>query len=195
MILVDIGNTSLHFARNINNKIKNLAILPTAKASRGRIIKIIRPFSGDNILICSVVPKVSAIFKKLKRKVFIVGKDVKVPIKSFYNKKQIGMDRLLAAYAAGERYPGTRIIIDFGTAITFDILSKRGDYQGGLILPGIGSTLRVLENCALLPKKIKIKKSVNFIPRNTSESINKGMKKGFLAMINGLMTESRAELR
>jgi type III pantothenate kinase len=97
------------------------------------------------------------------------------------------MDRLVAAFAAKTFLPKVRIIIDFGTAITFDILSKEGDYQGGLILPGIGSTLKAFSYCALLPKRIRVKKVTSLIPRQTDASIAKGVEEGFSAMINSLV--------
>ena len=64
------------------------------------------------------------------------------------------MDRLMGAYAAVRLFSQVRLILDFGTAITLDFVSTKKVYQGGIILPGIGSTQRVLSKCSLLPKKI-----------------------------------------
>jgi type III pantothenate kinase len=102
---------------------------------------------------------------------------------------------LVGAYAAKTLYPESRIIIDFGTAITFDFLSKRGDYQGGFILPGIGSTLRVLSSCALLPDKIILRKSKTLIPKDTRESINRGIAEGFSVMLNALVKKYKRILK
>ena len=105
------------------------------------------------------------------------------------------MDRLVLAYAAKKIYPQTRLIIDFGTATTLDFLSKNGDYQGGFILPGVGSTLKVLSGCALLPTNIRFKRSRSFVPKTTLSSITRGLEEGFSAMINSLVKKSKQKLK
>lgn len=195
MIAVDAGNTSLHFAWKRNNKIIRTVQLSTSKVTLKAVRKIIRRYPRENIFVCSVVPWVTGIFKKLNGKVYVIGRDIKVPISCFYDKKKVGMDRLVGAFAARKLYSRVRVIIDFGTGITFDILSKNGDYQGGLILPGIGSTLKVLSSCALLPDNIKIKKVKQLIPRYTAASISKGVEEGFSAMLNALVKKYKKNLR
>ncbi|MFA6281826.1 MAG: type III pantothenate kinase [Candidatus Omnitrophota bacterium] len=200
MIVVDVGNTSLHFYWVKKNKILRTKEISTHNASEHSVSKIINGIAEENIIVCSVVPRVTDIFKKLKKKlprinIHIVGKDIRVPIKCFYNKKSVGMDRVVGAYGAKKIYRNARIVIDFGTAITFDILSKNGDYEGGLILPGIGSTLKVLSSCALLPKTIKLEKTKIAIPRDTRESIYKGLDEGFSSMINHLVEKYKRMLK
>jgi type III pantothenate kinase len=194
MIAIDIGNTNLHFAWQKNNRIIKTVTLPTKDASQESINAIVRD-RDEELIICSVVPKITKLFKKLRGRVYIIGQDLQIPINCFYDRKKVGMDRLVVAFAAKTFFSGVRIIIDFGTAITFDILSKQGDYEGGLILPGIGSTLKILSGCALLPKKIEIKKVTGLIPKHTSASISKGVKEGFSAMINGLVKKYRKSMK
>jgi type III pantothenate kinase len=195
MIVVDIGNTSVHVAWVRKNKIVKMAQINTLGVSGKTLNRVLSKYPDEKIFVCSVVPKITKIFKKLKRKVYVVGEDINVPVRCFYNKKKIGMDRLVGAFAVKKIYPHTRLIIDFGTAITFDFLSGRGDYQGGFILPGIGSTLKVLSSCALLPKKIKLKETARLIPRDTRESISKGIEEGFSAMINSLIEKYKKILK
>ena len=195
MILVDVGNTGLDFALVKKGKITKIKHLPAAQAKRGAIKKFLTPYSKQKILVCSVVPSITKIFKTLGYKTYIVGKDIKIPLKCLYNKKSVGMDRLVGAIAAKNIYPRARLIVDFGTAITFDFLSKQGDYLGGFILPGIGSTLGVLSSCALLPKKIKIKPTKKLIPQDTATSISKGMIEGFSSMVNGLIKKYKKILK
>ncbi|MFA5007797.1 MAG: type III pantothenate kinase [Candidatus Omnitrophota bacterium] len=200
MIAIDAGNTSLHFTWiNDKGRITRTKIIPTLDIKIGDIKKIFSRNKQENIIICSVVPRVTRLFRKIKKELavnlYIAGEDIMVPIKSLYNKRHIGMDRLVAAYAAKKIYKGSRIIVDFGTAITFDILSESGDYDGGLILPGIGSTLKVLSNCALLPKKIKLHKTEISIPRDTDESISLGITEGFSLMVNSLIEKYKKILR
>jgi len=91
------------------------------------------------------------------------------------------------------RYEKDLIIIDFGTATTFDIVLKNGDYLGGLIIPGIGTSLETLsEKTALLPK-ITLKKSVKVIGHSTEECIRSGILNGAVAMVKGLIERINKE--
>ncbi len=200
MMVVDAGNTSLHFYWITRDKILHKKQIGASFIDERVIRKIISERKENRLIVCSVVPRITAIFNQLKKKlskvqIFIIGQDLSVPIKCFYNQKHVGMDRVIAAYAAKFIYKEARIIIDFGTAITFDILSKQGDYEGGLILPGIGSTLKVLSSCALLPKTIKLKRSKVIIPRDTKESIYKGLEESFSSMINYLVAKYKKILK
>lgn len=201
MLLVDAGNTNIAFAQIKNGTLKKPSLLPTGNATKKIISKELKPYLKDKILLVSVVPRITEIFKKIHSDIFVVGEDFFVPINCHYRKKQIGQDRLVVAYAALCLYPETRIVIDFGTAITFDFVSKKEGYLGGIILPGLGSTLRVLSSCALLPRSIKFssekKLSLNesFIPRNTQESIEIGIKMGFSHMLNSLVKGYKKKLK
>jgi type III pantothenate kinase len=198
MIIVDIGNTSLNYAIVKKEKIIKISQLKRELINEEKIKAFLNRYPKENFLICSVVPQITKTFKKFEskeRKILVAGKDLKVPIKCFYNPKKIGMDRLVGALAAKKLYPFSRIIIDCGTAITFDFLSKRGDYLGGMVLPGIGSTLKAFSCCALLPKKIKLKDTKRIIPKETDESISKGIKEGFSLMLNSLVKKYKKILK
>jgi len=187
MILVDIGNTTIHFGIDRENKIIKDFRIYNKEFNIKYLKKILNKYPRDEIIICSVAPTYTKIFKLTKRKIYIIGKDIKVPIKCFYNYNQIGQDRLVNSLAAKILYPETHIIIDFGTAITIDFLSKRGDYLGGFILPGINLYLQSLSQCQLLPSKIKLIKTKSIIPKNTTSSISKGLVEGFSLMINAFI--------
>jgi type III pantothenate kinase len=195
-IFVDAGNTRLSFYISHNDKIKFFGSIPTDKASTANITALIKKSGCSKIFLCSVVPDITLLFKKIKGyRLYIAGQNVKTPIKSFYDAGDIGMDRLVGAYAARRINKSTRLIIDFGTAITFDFLSAKGEYLGGMILPGIGSSLTVLSGCALLPDKIHLGRLRKSIPRNTVDSINKGIIEGFSFMINSLVKEYSGTLK
>ncbi|MBU1113289.1 MAG: type III pantothenate kinase [Candidatus Omnitrophica bacterium] len=187
MIAVDIGNTYLHFFGFKNGEIFKSLRIPTLGVTKNKIKETLAKFLSGPVIVCSVVPGINHLFRGLKLKVYFVGSQIRVPIICQYKKTEVGSDRLVAAFAARTLFSQTRIVIDFGTAITFDFLSKNGHYQGGIILPGIGSTLSVFSSCALLPNHIKLKKTNRMIPRNTQESISKGLTEGFPAMINTLV--------
>ncbi len=184
MILVDIGNTSIHFGVADKKRIRDFRI-DTDKTSLNNIKKIVKTYPDRPIIVCSVVPRVTALFKKLKRKVRIVGRDITVPLASRYNKKQIGQDRLLNAYGARCLYPRSRLIIDFGTATTFDFITAKGEYAGGFIFPGIGLSYKSLSHCALLPDMVgPLSHRLADIPTNTCDSIHKGVREGTALMVN-----------
>lgn len=195
MIVVDIGNTSLHFAWFRKEEISRTFKISASSITRQKIEKILSKCGHKNIIVCSVVPRVLLLFKKLGKRVFVVGRDIKVPIQCLYDRKKVGADRLIGAYTAKKLFPEVRLVLDFGTAITLDFLSKAGAYQGGIILPGIGSTLRALSHCALLPKRVEFKKTKRLIPKNTNESINKGLEEGFSLMVNSLIREYKEKLK
>ena len=134
---------------------------------------------------------------KLKLPAFLVGKDIAVPIINRYkNPKQVGVDRLLNAYAGYSLYKRELIIIDFGTAITFDLVSKKGEYLGGIIAPGIEISLEALfQKTALLPK-IRLAHPGSLIGRNTVESIRVGCSVGIGGLCDRIVEElRRKELR
>lgn len=195
MIAVDVGNTSLNFFSFNKGKIAKRVSLPTKAVTSKAIGAALAKFPREPILLCSVVPKINKLFFKLKQKVYLIGRDIPVPINCRYKKSEVGSDRLVVAFAAKSLFPKVRIVLDFGTAITLDFLSSRGDYQGGIILPGVGSTLSVFSSCALLPKKVRIAKVRRTIPHNTAESISKGLTEGFSGMINSLVKKYRQALK
>lgn len=175
-LLIDIGNT------NINRAL-------TGK--KGNV---------DKVVIVSVVP---ATLKKLKRslkrkhknaKILVVGENIKVPLKCRYNKRQVGQDRLVTAFAAKRLYGLPILIIDFGTAVTFDFVSHKGVYEGGLMLPGIKMSLDSLsERTAMLPKTY-LKKTRSFIGRDTVSSIRNGMIYGYASACDGLVSRFRKKM-
>ncbi|HDN86240.1 MAG: hypothetical protein DRP81_01710 [Candidatus Omnitrophota bacterium] len=195
MIFVDIGNTTVHFSIQKNGReVKNFRI-PTYKINRKRLKGILERFSSSKIIICSVVPNLTKLFKKVgkTKEVIVIGEDVKVPISSLYNPKEVGSDRLLCAFAAKKIFSRAKLVIDFGTAITFDFISSKGEYLGGFIFPGIESAYKSLSGCALLGKRVKVDLKVlkRKIPKTTSQSINKGIIEGFALLINSWVEKYR----
>lgn len=196
MILVDIGNSSVVLGIENKGKIVSRFKVSTEAITINTVKEIFNRFPEEKeILICSVVPHLNKLFKKVNKRVITVGKDIKVPIPSLYNPYQIGQDRLVNAYAAKILFPEVRLVIDFGTAITFDFLSKKGQYSGGFIFPGISLSCSCLGKCALLPKNITIRAKISpKIPKTTKESISKGIIEGFSLMINGWVKKYKSWL-
>jgi len=110
------------------------------------------------------------------------------------NKAEVGQDRLVNAIAGYHKFGGNLIIIDFGTATTFDVVGNNGEYLGGIIVCGVNSALKSLhENTAQLPK-ISIKPQKKVIGKNTFEAMNSGSYFGNIALVNGLVLQIEQEL-
>jgi len=192
LLAIDIGNTNISFGVFRGNKIIKRFDIPTKDYNLQKLRRNLAKIHADDTIICSVVPNAAKIVKKdlqklLGKQPYIIGKDIEVAIKNLYrNPKQVGQDRLVNAYAGIKFYGYPLITIDFGTAITFDVVSKNKEYLGGMILPGLGISLDALrQRTALLPK-IKLEKPKEFIGRDTKNSILSGLIYGFAVLADGL---------
>ena len=144
----------------------------------------------DDIIISSVVPNLMNTLANMGRRYFniepvVIGPGVKTGMNILYdNPKEVGADRIVNAVAAYEKYGGPLIIVDIGTAITFDVVNRKGDYLGGVIAPGIRISADALfMRTAKLPK-IEIAKPDNVIGKSTVGSIQSGMVYGYIGMID-----------
>ncbi len=192
LLAIDIGNTNITCGVFKGNKIIKRFYIPTKDYNLKRLRGSLDNFIFEDSIICSVVPNATKIISKglkklLGRRAYIVGGDIVVPIKNLYRKpRQVGQDRLVNTYAAVMLYGAPLIVVDFGTAITFDVVSKNKAYLGGMILPGLGISLDVLaERTALLPK-IKLEKPKEFIGRDTKNSMLSGIVYGFATLTDEL---------
>lgn len=199
ILCVDIGNTNITLGIFKSGKLLKSLNIPTHQKSYSLDLnKLLRHKIIEDCIICSVVPKALAKFERDIRKITgkspkITGKDVKTPVKNLYRiPSQVGQDRLVNAYAGIEIYSAPLIIIDFGTAITFDVISAKKEYLGGIILPGLRISLQALaEKTALLPI-IKLQPPKEFIGRSTKNSMLSGAIYGFAALTDKLVTKIRA---
>jgi len=189
LLAIDIGNTNIKSALFKGKKIIKRFDLPVKNYSKSKFAK--KLISGQPIsaaAICSVAPKLTRVIQQdLKlltgKTPYVIGKDLIVPMKNFYrNPKQLGQDRLVGAYAACNLYPAPLIVIDSGTAITFDAVSKKNEFLGGLIFPGMGICFEALrEKTALLPQ-IKLQPPKNLIGADTKNSILSGIVFGIASL-------------
>lgn len=198
LLAVDLGNSNITFGLFNAKKLLRKIILPTHSTTNKRkfiqkIKKVYFRFDIDTIIVCSVVPKIEKVLVNILKEAFkvkplVLGKSLKVPIRNLYKKpEQVGQDRLINAYAGYLFYKTPLIIIDFGTAVTFDVISKKGAYLGGIIAPGMEMSLNTLsEKAALLPK-IKLKRPSTILGNSTSDSMTSGVFYGYAAMCDGLV--------
>lgn len=193
LLAIDIGNTNIDLGLFRGNRLIKRYVIPTgSKNYRVYLKKIASRNKIKEAIISSVVPKAAKVLGKelaglLVKRPYIIGKDISVPIRNLYRKpRQVGPDRLVNAYAGVVFYGAPLIVVDFGTAVTFDVISGNKEYLGGMILPGLGISLDALaERTALLPKT-KLKRPKEFIGRDTKASILSGIIYGFASLTERL---------
>ena len=147
----------------------------------------------DGIVISSVVPPLDSVLRQVCERYFntkplFVEPGVKTGMQVLYdNPAEVGADRIVNAVAAFEKYGGPCVIVDFGTATTFDCVSKKGEYMGGVICPGIGISADALfQRTARLPR-VEIRKPTRVIGSNTVGSLQSGLYYGYLGLVDGIL--------
>ncbi len=200
LLATDIGNTNISFGVFRDNKLVKKFDIPDEKYSFKTLKSFLSRINIDGCIICSVAPQSTDILEKdlknyLDIKPYILGKNINVPIKNCYRKpRQIGQDRLVNAYAGMILFGVPLIVTDFGTAITFDIVSGQKEYLGGMILPGLSTSLEALsQKTALLPE-INLSNPKEFIGRDTKSGMLSGIVYGFAALTDGLISKIRKEI-
>jgi type III pantothenate kinase len=159
-----------------------------------------KPQSVTGICMCSVVPPLTGILEESCRMYFgqsplIIDASVKTDVNIRYdNPHEVGADRLVDAVAVYTLYGAPACIVDFGTATTFDAISREGDYLGGAIAPGIGIAAEALfSRTAKLPR-IDIVRPPGPIGRNTVHSMQSGLFFGYVGLVEGMVARFRKEL-
>jgi type III pantothenate kinase len=165
-------------------------------------------FSMDNlevsavqgIVISSVVPPLDSVLRQVCERYFntkplFIEPGVKTGMQVLYdNPAEVGADRIVNAVAAFEKYGGPCVIVDFGTATTFDCISKKGEYMGGVICPGIGISADALfQRTSRLPR-VEIRKPARVIGSNTVGSLQSGLYYGYLGLVDGILERLVDEL-
>lgn len=202
VLTVDVGNTSVYAALFEGGRVRARRRLSTAGLDAPAARALGRAFRGaEGAIIGSVVPEAGSLLRReLPRggafPAFLVGKDVTVPIVNRYRRpRQVGADRLLNALAAYDAHRRACIVVDFGTAITFDVVSAKGEYLGGVIAPGIELSLESLfRRTALLPR-IRLRHPSSILGRDTAESIRAGCTFGIGGLCERIVAEIIARHR
>ena len=155
----------------------------------------------QDIIISCVVPPMLNILEPLCQKYFnlkplIVGPGVKTGMPIFYdNPKEVGADRIVNAVAGYEKYKKDLIIVDFGTATTFDYVSEKGEYMGGCISPGIMiSSDALFERAAKLPR-VELSKPKSIVAKDTVSSMQAGIMYGYDGLVDGICDRMKAEVK
>ncbi len=211
LLAIDAGNTNINFAVFDGNSIIAKWRIATIHNRTGDEYAVILAQLLQNegldkkrikhIIIASVVPPIMLQINKLCQGLFrikplIVGENIQVPLKvKIDNPKEIGADRVVNAIAARLKYKRPAIIVDFGTATTFDVLDSTGAYRGGAIAPGINLSLSALQEAAARLPKVWIKKPAKVIGTNTVSAMQSGIYWGYIAMIEGMVDRIKKEMK
>ncbi len=207
ILAIDIGNTNVEFGFVQNkNLIKSYKLSSKIEKTVDDWLLDIHTFLNienktiKDTVISSVVPSVEkkislAVNKLFGKKPLIIGKDLNIPIKNNYNNPQeVGIDRLVNTFSAIKKANPPVIVIDLGTAITFDVINEKGEYEGGAIFPGIESSINCLfSRTAKLPA-VEIDKPQNIVGKTTTDSIKSGIYFGYCSLIEGMINKFEKKL-
>ncbi len=153
----------------------------------------------QGIALSCVVPPMNNVMEELAQKYFrlhplVVGPGIKTGMPILYdNPREVGADRIVNAVAAYERYHDVTIVVDFGTATTFDFVTAAGEYLGGAIVPGIGISLDALYHKTAKLYRVELVKPPKVIGRNTVHAIQSGIFFGYTSLVDGMIERIQKE--
>lgn len=210
MLAIDVGNTSIVFGIYEGKDLKVYWRMATRKEQTedeyGITLKSLFKDEGIDIkdvkgsIISSVVPTITPILERMcekyiSAKAMVVGPGIKTGINIKYeNPREVGADRIVNAVGAYHKYGGPVIIVDFGTATTFDAVTENLDYLGGAIAPGIGISTEALFRSAARLFRVEISKPDRVIGRNSGASMQAGIFYGYVGLVDYLVKRMRKEM-
>jgi type III pantothenate kinase len=210
LLAIDIGNTHIVFGVFEDETLRHTFRVSTTRTSTVdeyhallRELLALRglgPAAIEACVLCSVVPPLNDAIAEVVERAFgqaplVVGPGIKTGISVLYeNPREIGADRIVNAVAAFERVKAGVVVVDFGTATTFDCVSPKGEYLGGVIVPGVQVSLDALLARAAKLSRIEIAEPPRVVGRNTAHAVQSGIVHGYSSLVDGLVEKLRAEL-
>ncbi|MBS0274498.1 MAG: type III pantothenate kinase [Proteobacteria bacterium] len=210
LLAIDAGNTNIVFAVFDGNEMRAewRAVTETTRTADEYAV-LLNPllqlqglaFSDlDAAIIATVVPQALFDLRLFSRRylnceALVVGDaDVDLGIEIHTDRPSaVGADRLVNAVAAHERYKGALIVVDFGTATTFDIVDENGNYEGGVIAPGVNVSAEALHQAAAMLPRVAVGRTQNVIGKDTVPAMQSGLFWGYVGLIEGLITRIKEE--
>lgn len=205
LLLLDIGNTHTHLGLSNSQAVVRQANIPTQAWNEPGVEKLLLKFIGARVptgaALCSVVPRTTPKARRAIKTLWniechelrattVTGVGIRYP-----KPETIGPDRLANATAAHARFGAPSVVVDFGTAVTFDVVDASGNYVGGIIAPGLAAMTDYLhERTALLPR-IQIRESRRVVGKSTEEAMLSGAVHGYRGLIRELIQKLKQELR
>jgi type III pantothenate kinase len=205
ILLFDIGNTNTHLGLSNQRRVFKQANIPTAAWFDGTAHAQMGKFVGKTHLTaaacCSVVPRATSLVCETARKLWklkcleLTPKTLRGVGIDYPKPASIGPDRLANAVAVHHHFGAPSVVVDFGTAVTFDVVNRAGNYAGGIIAPGLAAMTEYLhEKTALLPR-IKIRETRSVIGKSTQEAMLVGAVHGYRGLIRELLLELKREMK
>jgi type III pantothenate kinase len=205
ILLFDIGNTHTHLGLANAKRVVRQTNVPTQAWFNGRIKDEVLDFVGrvsvDGAALCSVVPQATPLALKAVWLLWkldsleLTPKTLRGVGIDYPRPNSIGPDRLANAVAARHHYGAPSVVVDFGTAVTFDVVDRQGNYVGGIIAPGLAVMTDYLhEKTALLPR-IRIREIKNAVGKSTEQAMLAGAVHGYRGLIRELISKLKRELR
>ena len=205
ILLFDIGNTHTHVGLADERRVVKQANIPTLAWFGGSAAARVRKIAGKNkisgVALCSVVPQATPFVRKAARSIWklealeLTPQTVRGVGIDYPKPNSIGPDRLANAVAAKFHFGAPVVVVDFGTAVTFDVVNSKSNYVGGIIAPGLAAMTDYLhEKTALLPK-IEIREIKTVIGKSTEQALLVGAVHGYRGLVRKLIAELKLELR
>lgn len=211
LLAIDVGNTNITLGLFRGDTLTESWRLEThhdrTGDEYGLMLRMLIEHAGhaakdvEDVIIASVVPILTGTLERCVKRAFkkdplIVGPGIKTGMPILYNPpKDVGADRIVNAVAAYARYKSACIIVDLGTATTFDSVTERGEYAGGAIVPGIKISMNALFHAAAKLPKVDIQRPSAVVGKSTVESMQAGIYYGYAALVDGLVRRMRAEMK
>jgi len=205
ILLFDIGNSNTHIGLADERRVVRQADIPTTSwfdgTAHAQLAKCIGKTKLEGAALCSVVPKATPHAHRTANEfcglvcLELTPKTLRGVGIDYPKPNTIGPDRLANAVAARHHFGAPVVVVDFGTAVTFDVVDACGNYVGGIIAPGLAAMTDYLhEKTALLPR-IKIREVKSAVGKSTEHAMLVGAVHGYRGLIQGLLTELRQELK
>jgi len=205
LLLLDIGNTNTHVGLANDRRVLRQTEFPTSGWRAGRLHAPLRRFVGrssiEGVSVCSVVPRVTPLVKRAVKQTWNLKALELTPFTvrgvgiDYPEPDSIGPDRLANAIAARQHFGAPVVVVDFGTAVTFDVVNRLGDYVGGIIAPGLAAMTDYLHDKTALLPRIKIREIKSAIGKSTEQAMLVGAVHGYRGLIRGLVLELKRELK
>ena len=210
LIVIDVGNTNtvcgvFEGDRPVKNFRISTDIDRTPDEYAALLMPLLQRFDIDfsnpeGVAICSVVPPLNSCFEVLSQRYFgkqalFVEPGIKTGLSIHYdNPTEVGADRIVNAVAAREQYGSPVVVVDFGTATTFDIIGSEGEYAGGVISPGLVISAEALFSHASRLYQIDVKRPDRLIGRNTAAAMQSGLYYGYVGLVDGILKRLSNEI-
>ncbi|MEC0373222.1 type III pantothenate kinase [Paenibacillus chibensis] len=210
ILVIDIGNTNIvlgiYKGRELLHHFRLSTVRQSTADEYGVWFHNLFHMSGipvsdiRGVIMSSVVPPMVHVIEEMCRKYIhkqplMVGPGIKTGLNLRYeNPREVGADRIVNAVAAVDLYKGPLVVVDFGTATTFDCIDEKGAYLGGAIVPGIGiATEALVERASKLPR-IELEKPKKVIGRNTVHAMQAGIIFGYAGQVDGIVKRMKQEM-